>query len=76
MQSSSGPTAGDKEPMRRPTTAAMEQLVPFELIGEDFEGCPHFWSKKKVKQYFLGSCRESGGVQNPEMGAPQLRAKH
>lgn len=33
--------------MRRPTTAAMEQLVPFELIGEDFEGCSLFCSRKK-----------------------------
>lgn len=33
--------------MRRSTTATAEQVVLFELIGEDFEGCPHFWSGKK-----------------------------
>lgn len=66
--------------MRRSTTATAEQVVLFELIGEDFKGCPENHSgkkgvEKKVKQYFLDSCRESGWVQNSETGDEQLRGK-
>lgn len=39
------------------------------------DACISGAEKKKVKQHFLDSCRESGWVQNSETGGEQLRAK-